>query len=93
MKSSPHNLSFCSTFNLLFEDDFLTGSSAQVIVRLCSKGEDGTTHLIPDCVTPDEFNFHISRLQSELEIIRNRGLRRFEQSINAHKRKRNRKKK
>ena len=65
--------------------------SAHVVLRFCSKDDDGTTYLTPDCKTPEEFNYQIDRLQSELEIIRNRGIRAFIESINADKRKRKKK--
>jgi hypothetical protein len=92
MKSPNRNLSFCFTFDLLFEDDALTGSSAHVVLRTCSKDEDGATYVTPDCATPEELRYQIDRLQCELEIIRNRGVRAFIENINGSA-KRNRKNK
>jgi hypothetical protein len=92
MKKSNLSLSSCFSFELLFEDNPLTGPSAHVILRSCSKDEDGTTtYLTPDCVTPEELHHQVDRLQSELESIRNRGIRAFIESINADKRKRKKK--
>jgi hypothetical protein len=87
MPHSHNKTSVPFSFELLFEDDPLTGASAHVVLRSCSKDEDGTTYLTPDCKTPEEFNYQIDRLQSELEISRNRGTRAFIEAINAYKRK------
>jgi hypothetical protein len=92
MPHSHNKTSSPFSFELLFEDNPLTGPSAHVILRSCSKDEDGTTtYLTPDCKTPEEFNYQIDRLQSELETSRNRGIRAFIESINADKRKRKKK--
>jgi hypothetical protein len=91
MPHSHNKTSSPYSFELLFEDDPLTGASAHVVLRSCSKDDDGTTYLTPDCVTPEELHHQIDRLRSELEICRNRGIRAFIESINADKRKRKKK--
>ena len=88
MKPFRNNPSSPFSFELLFEDDPLTGPSAHIVLRSCSKDDDGTTHLTPDCATSEEFHYQIDRLQSELEICRNRGIRAFIESTNGCKRKR-----
>ncbi len=90
MNTKPNNpLPF--SFDLLFTNDPLLGPSAHVIVCCCSKGEDGTTYLTPDCKTPEEWHYQMDRLQAELEIIRNRGTRAFIDNINGPERKRKKK--
>lgn len=76
------------SFDLLFEEDSLTGASAHIVLHTCSKDEAGTTFLTPDCKSAEELHGQINRLQSELEILRNCGIRRFIESINRSKRKR-----
>lgn len=90
MKSeSDHPTPF--SFDVIFENDPVLGPSAHVVVRFCSKGEDGTTYLTPDCKTAQEWNHQIDRLQSELERLRSAGLWGFIESINGYKRKRKKK--
>ena len=91
MKPSRNNATSPFSFELLFEDDTLTGASAHVVLRFCSKDDDGTTYLTPDCKTPEEFNYQIDRLQSELEISRKRGIRAFIEAKNGYKPKRKKK--
>jgi hypothetical protein len=82
MKTSNRNIHSCFSFDLLFEHDPLSGSSAHIVLHSCSKGEDGTTYLTPECVTPAEFAHQIDRLIAELENLRNRGLRNFIKAVN-----------
>lgn len=84
--SNPEFLS-CFTFELLFENNPLTGISAHVILRCSSQDEVGTTYLTPDCATPEELHHQIDRLISELERLRTRGMKRFIETINGSKRK------
>lgn len=76
------------SFDLLFEEDSLTGASAHIVLYTYSKDEAGTTFLTPDCKTPEELHHQIDRLQGELEILRNHGIRKFIENINGSKRKR-----
>ena len=87
MKPSSPNLTSSFSLALMFENDPLTGASAHIVLSFCSKAEDGTTYLTPECKTPEEFSHQIDRLQAELEILRNRGVRRFIEGINGSKRK------
>jgi hypothetical protein len=91
METNQH-APFPFSFDHVFTNDPLLGPSAHIIVRFCSKDEDGTTYLIPECKTPEELHHQINRLQSELEIIRNRAMREFVDAINGYKRKPRKKK-
>jgi hypothetical protein len=84
---TKHNSSPFS-FDLVFVNDPLLGPSAHIVLRCCSKDDKGTTYLTPDCKIPEEYNYQIDRLQAELEILRNRGIRAFIANINGGKRKR-----
>jgi hypothetical protein len=83
---------FRFSFDLAFVNDPLLGPSAHIVVRCCSKDEDGTTYVTPECKTPEELHYQVDRAQAELEIIRNRGMRHFVDSINGNRRKRRKKK-
>jgi hypothetical protein len=77
-----------STFSFdLLSEDTLTGTSAHVVVRFCSKDDSGTTYLTPDCATPEELHYQIDRMIAELEILRIQGMRGFVQAINGLNRK------
>ena len=86
-----HDQPYPFSFDLHFTDDPLLGSSAHIVLRCYSKDEAGTTFITPDCATPEELSYQISRLQSELEVNRDRGLRQFVKSINRNERKRSKK--
>ena len=79
------------SFDLVFTNDPLLGPSAHIVLRCCSRDEDGTTYLTPECKTPEEWNYEKTRLQSELDILHNEGTRRFIESINGRKSKRRKK--
>ena len=91
MKINPDN-PFPFSFDLAFTNDPLLGPSAHIIVRCCSKDEDGTTYLTPECKTPEELHYQVDRAQAELEILRNRGIRNFIEAMNGSKRKRRKQK-
>jgi hypothetical protein len=92
MKHNPDQ-PYPFSFDLHFTDDRLLGPSAHIVLHCYSKDEAGTTFLTPDCVTPEEFSYRVTRLHSELDAILNRCRWRFVESINAYKRKRRSKKK
>jgi hypothetical protein len=85
-----HETAIPFSFDLTFANDSLLGPSAHIIVGSCSKDEIGTTYLTPDCITPEEFHYHIDRLQAELERLRYRGIRKFIGAMNGVSRKKRR---
>lgn len=87
MKPYNHEFPSCFSFELLFENNHLTGISAHIILRCSSKDEAGTTYLTPDCATPEELHYQINRLTAELERLRTRGMKHFIEAINGSKRK------
>jgi hypothetical protein len=91
MKRSHKETSSCFSFELLFENDPLTGISAHIVIRCASKDENGTTYVTPECATSEEVHYQFDRLKAELEILRVQAMREFVKAINGQKRKRTKK--
>lgn len=56
------------------------GPAAHVVIQYCCKDDRGTTFITADCVSQEEWDRQVDRLQQELEVIREEGHRRFASS-------------
>ena len=53
---------------------------ANVVLKEWTENEKGRKHLTPDCLTPHEIDYCISKLVEELETIRRVAHKRFDMS-------------
>ena len=52
--------------------------NAQIYIKASSANEKGTRFITPQCVTFQEFNYEIKRLEDELKAIRQKAKKKFQ---------------